>query len=161
MGCSQTRFGSNGHVRNFQGLYDCCPFPVSGYHQAAPSLLLIEITARKTHFEGKTGEVCGCPCGRLGTGGHGDLWAAPNCLLFLRPVGHASHGACQLAWPGSESRLSHKWKHQTGHLKAGPWFLHGTRVFSVYPAGLSCPTYFIVRSTDLGHSVHFLVNLLP
>lgn len=101
------------------------------------------------------------PASRLGAGGSGDLWPALNCPLFLRSASHAAHGPCQLAWPGSESRLSHKWKHQTGHLKAGPWFLHGTRVFSVYPAGLSCPTYFIVGSTDLGRSVRFPVNLLP
>ena len=161
-------------MRNFQGLYDCCPFLVSGYHQAAPSPLLIEITAIKTHFEGKTGgEVCGCPCGRLSTGGHGDLWPASSCLLFLRPVGHALHGACQLAWPGSESRLSHKWKHQTGSLKAWPWLLRGTRFFSVYPAGLSsdvfhcavhrfgtlCP--FSCKSTVKGAVDHVLDPLGP
>lgn len=58
VGCSEAKFGSNGHMRNFQVLYDCCPFPVSGYHQAAPSPLLIEITAIKTHFEGKQEERC-------------------------------------------------------------------------------------------------------
>lgn len=101
------------------------------------------------------------PAGRLGAHGSGDLWPVLSCPLFLRSVGHASHGPRQLAWPGSESCLSHKWKHQTGRLKAWPWFLHGTRFFSVYPAGLSCPTYFIVGSTDSGRSVRFPVNLLP
>lgn len=91
------------------------------------------------------------PAGRLGAHGSGDLWPVLSCPLFLRSVGHALHGPRQLAWPGSESCLSHKWKHQTGRLKAWPWFLHGTRFFSVYPAGLSCPTYFIVGSTDSGH----------
>lgn len=100
------------------------------------------------------------PAGRLGAHGSGDLWPVLSCPLFLRSVGHALHGPRQLAWPGSESCLSHKWKHQTGRLKAWPWFLHGTRFFSVYPAGLSCPTYFIVGSTDSGHSVRFPVNLL-
>ena len=101
------------------------------------------------------------PAGRLGARGSGDLWPVLSCPLFLRSVGHALHGPRQLAWPGSESCLSHKWKHQTGRLKAWPWFLHGTRFFSVYPAGLSCPTYFIVGSTDSGRSVRFPVNLLP
>lgn len=101
------------------------------------------------------------PAGRLGAHGSGDLWPVLSCPLFLRSVGHALHGPRQLAWPGSESCLSHKWKHQTGRLKAWPWFLHGTRFFSVYPAGLSCPTYFIVGSTDSGRSVRFPVNLLP
>ena len=100
------------------------------------------------------------PAGRLGAHGSGDLWPVLSCPLFLRSVGHALHGPRQLAWPGSESCLSHKWKHQTGRLKAWPWFLHGTRFFSVYPAGLSCPTYFIVGSTDSGRSVRFPVNLL-
>lgn len=51
-----------------------------------------------------------------------------------------------LAWPGSESSLSHKWKVQTGSLKTWPWFLHGMRLFSLYPAGISYPMCFIMEA---------------
>ena len=107
----------------FHILYECYHLNISIYYQPALSPLLVEITTVKTISQkNRRRGMWPVPGRRIVI-----LVVVETCdlhwtVLFLCSVDDAFHGTRWLAWPGSESSLSNKWKLQTGSLKSWPLF---------------------------------------